>query len=153
MKNQQLIQTYRQLDFDLAALHSVLNSTRENKMTLFIPHKENCAMVKKQLDELKLRIDALETPAKPFEFIKNHFYDFFHSLKLQSDGMENNPQGYLYSVGWKIVPLILDAEDFTAGYDILFSRLDCVKNIVYALKESCTDDRAGNTADAVKDLG
>ena len=78
MKNQQLVKTYRVLDFDLAALHSVLNSTRENKTALFVPAKENCAEIKAQLAGLKQRIDALDTPAKPFEFIKNHFYDLLH---------------------------------------------------------------------------
>lgn len=140
MKNQQLVNTYRQLDFDLAELHSVLNSTRENKTVLFVPTKENCVDIKFQLTKLKQRIDDLEAPAKPFEFIKNHFYDFFHNLSLQADGMENNPQGYLYSVGWKIVPMILDAEDFTDGYDILLSRLGYIKSIVSALKENCTND-------------
>ena len=31
MTIEQLVKNYRVLDFDLAALHSVLNSTRENK--------------------------------------------------------------------------------------------------------------------------
>ena len=141
MKDNQLIQKYRQLDYDLAAVHSLLNSTRENKDTLFVPAKENCSYVKNQLEQLKLRIDALEAPSKPFEFIKNHFYDFFHSLTLQYDTMANNPQGYLYSVGWKIVPLILDAEDFTAGYDILYSRLGYIKDIIAVLKSSCADNK------------
>ena len=150
MDKKQIIQTYRQLDFDLACVHSVLNSTRENKMVLFVPSKENCENVKAQLDALKQRIDALDSPSKPFEFIKSHFNDFLHNLNLQYDSMTNNPQGYLYSVGWKIVPMILDAEDFTAGYDILCARLGCVKNIVSVLKDSCTDAKQKSAlADAI----
>ena len=36
MKREELIKQYRQLDYDLAAVHSLLNSTRENKNSLFI---------------------------------------------------------------------------------------------------------------------
>ncbi|MBQ6929342.1 MAG: DUF885 family protein [Oscillospiraceae bacterium] len=150
MDKKQIIQTYRQLDFDLACVHSVLNSTRENKMVLFVPSKENCEKIKAQLDALKQRINVLDTPSRPFEFIKNHFNDFLHNLNLQYDSMTNNPQGYLYSVGWKIVPMILDAEDFTAGYAILCARLGCVKNIVSVLKDNCTDAKQKSAlADAI----
>ena len=150
MDREQLIKIYRQLDYDLAALHSLLNSTRDNKNSLFVPTPDNCDAVKKQLDALKLRIDALEVTSKPFEFIKNHFGDFFHNLNLQYKSMTDNPQGYLYSVGWKIVPMILDAEDFTAGYDILYSRLGYIKDIVNVLKSNCTDEKQkSELADAI----
>ena len=138
------IREYRQLDYDLAALHSVLNSTRENRFKLFIPDENNCRHTDEQLTLLKNRIDALAVDGKPFEVVKNHFYDFLHTLSLQADTMKHNPQGYLYSVGWKIVPMILDAEDFTAGYDILMSRLGCVKEIVDVLAAKCTDDKQKN---------
>ena len=138
MKNATVTKVYRTLDFDLAALHSLLNSTRDNKMSLFVPTAENCDAVRTQLNQLKERIDVLEVPGKPFEFIKNHFGDFYHALNLQFESIATSPQGYLYSVGWKIVPLILDAEDFTAGYDILLSRLGYIKEIVDILQQNCT---------------
>ncbi|MBE6895407.1 MAG: DUF885 domain-containing protein [Ruminococcaceae bacterium] len=141
MENAKLIKTYRMLDYDLAKVHSLLNSTRENKSSLFVPTDANCRIVKEQLNLLKERIDALETPAKPFEFIKNHFNDFFYALNLQFETISSNPQGYLYSLGWKIVPMILDAEDFTAGYDILISRLGAIKDIVSVLEVNCRDEK------------
>ena len=141
MENVKLIKTYRMLDYDIAKVHSLLNSTRENKMSLFVPTEANCRIVKEQLNLLKERIDALETPGKPFEFIKNHFNDFFFNLNLQFETISNNPKGYIYSLGNKIVPLILDAEDFTAGYDILISRFGCIKDIVNVLEENCKDEK------------
>ena len=66
MENTNLVKIYRQLDFDLAKLHSQLYSTRENKHTLFIPSDSNLAIVKEQLTSLKARIDRLETPTKVF---------------------------------------------------------------------------------------
>jgi len=141
MENAKLIKTYRMLDYDLAKVHSLLNSTRENKSSLFVPTDANCRIVKEQLNLLKERIDTLETPAKPFEFIKNHFNDFFYALNLQFETISSNPQGYLYSLGWKIVPMILDAEDFTAGYDILISRLGAIKDIVSVLEVNCRDEK------------
>ena len=141
MENAKLIKTYRMLDYDLAKVHSLLNSTRENKSSLFVPTDANCRIVKEQLNLLKERIDALETPAKPFEFIKNHFNDFFYALNLQFETISSNPQGYLYSLGWKIVPMILDSEDFTAGYDILISRLGAIKDIVSVLEVNCRDEK------------
>ena len=109
MNNKELIQKYRQLDYDLAAVHSILNSTRENKMKLFVPTESNCRRIKSELEQLKARVDFLDTDGKTVEFIKNHFYDFLHSLNMQFETARSNPQGYLYSVGWKIVPMILDA--------------------------------------------
>jgi len=141
MENAKLIKTYRMLDYDLAKVHSLLNSTRENKSSLFVPTDANCRIVKEQLNLLKERIDTLETPAKPFEFIKNHFNDFFYALNLQFETISSNPQGYLYSLGWKIVPMILDSEDFTAGYDILISRLGAIKDIVSVLEVNCRDEK------------
>lgn len=141
MENAKLIKTYRMLDYDLAKVHSLLNSTRENKTDLFVPTASNCRIVKEQLNLLKARIDALEAPAKPFEFIKNHFNDFFYNLNMQFETISSDPQGYLYSLGWKIVPMILDAEDFTAGYDILLSRLGSIKEIVNVLEANCTDEK------------
>ena len=144
MNNKELIQKYRQLDYDLAAVHSILNSTRENKMKLFVPTESNCRRIKSELEQLKARVDFLDTDGKPFEFIKNHFYDFLHSLNMQFETVSCNPQGYLYSIGWKIVPVILDAEDFTAGYDILFSRFGYIKEIIDVLESRCTDDAQKN---------
>ena len=71
MEREMLIEKYRQLDYDLAAVHSILNSTRENKMQLFIPTEENCNSIETVLCQLKERIENLETDGKPFEFIKN----------------------------------------------------------------------------------
>ncbi len=144
MEDKMLIKKYRQLDYDLAKLYSLLNSTRENRFNLFIPTESNCRITGEQLNLLKNRIDALETNSKPFEFIKNHFNDFFYALSLQFETMKNNPQGYLYSLGWKIVPMILDAEDFTAAYDILISRLGCIKEIVDVLEANCKDEKQKN---------
>ena len=150
MENEKLIQTYRVLDFDLAKLHSLLNNTRENKSRLFVPNAANCSIVKEQLDMLKRRIDALETPGKPFEFIKNHFNDFFSALNMKFDGMQRNPSSYIYSIGWAVVPLVLDAEDFTAAYDILITRFGCVKEIVNTLGLNCADQKQKNAlADAL----
>ena len=76
MENTNLVKIYRQLDFDLAKLHSQLNNTRENRFKIFVPSLANLAIVKEQLNSLKARIDMLETPTKVFEFLKNH-YKFF----------------------------------------------------------------------------
>ena len=76
MEDKMLIKKYRQLDYDLASVHSLLNSTRENRFRLFVPTESNCRIVAEQLNLLKNRIDALEVAGKPFEFIKNHWEQF-----------------------------------------------------------------------------
>ncbi|MBP1554271.1 MAG: hypothetical protein J6B21_08980, partial [Oscillospiraceae bacterium] len=140
MENTNLVKIYRQLDFDLAKLHSQLYSTRENKHTLFIPSDSNLAIVKEQLASLKARIDRLETPTKVFEFLKNHFNDFYYSLSMEYENMVSNPQGYIYHLGWTVTPLILDAEDFTAAYDLLLGRFGCMKEIIAHIEAKCTTD-------------
>ncbi|MBQ7816999.1 MAG: hypothetical protein IJ339_06570, partial [Oscillospiraceae bacterium] len=141
MENAKLIKTYRMLDYDIAKLYSLLNSTRENRMHLFVPTESNCRIVKEQLNLLKQRIDALEVPGKPFEFIKNHFNDFFFNLNLQFETMCSNPQGYIYFLGGKITPMILCAEDFTDGYRLLMSRFGYIKEIVNVLENNCKDEK------------
>ena len=150
MENTNLVKIYRQLDFDLAKLHSQLYSTRENKHTLFIPSDSNLAIVKEQLTSLKARIDRLETPTKVFEFLKNHFNDFYYSLSMEYENMVSNPQGYIYHLGWTVTPLILDAEDFTAAYDLLLGRFGCMKEIIAHIEAKCTtDEQKLSMADAL----
>lgn len=141
MEDKMLIKKYRQLDYDLASVHSLLNSTRENRFRLFVPTESNCRIVAEQLNLLKNRIDALEVAGKPFEFIKNHFQDFFYNLNLQFETMRSNPQGYIYFLGGQITPMILCAENFTDGYNLLISRFSCIKEIVNVLQANCRDDR------------
>ncbi|MBQ6896377.1 MAG: DUF885 family protein [Oscillospiraceae bacterium] len=141
MEDKMLIKKYRQLDYDLAAVHSLLNSTRENRFRLFVPTESNCRIVAEQLNLLKNRIDALEVAGKPFEFIKNHFQDFFYNLNLQFETMRSNPQGYIYFLGGQITPMILCAENFTDGYNLLISRFSFIKEIVNVLQANCRDDR------------
>lgn len=142
MEHTNLVKVYRQLDFDLAKLFSTINNTRENKDTMFIPSDSNLAIVKEQLNQLKARIDRLETSTKVFEFLKNHYNDFFSGMSMQYESMASNPQGYLYSLGWRVTPLILDAEDFTAGYNILLSRFACIKPIIEEVEKRCTTEES-----------
>ena len=142
MEHTNLVKVYRQLDFDLAKLHSTMNNTRENRFTLFMPSEGNCAIVGEQLNQLKARIDRLETPTKVFEFLKNHFNDFYSGLKMSYDSMMNNPQAYIYRLGWRVEPMILDAEDFTAAYDLLISRFACIKPIIKKKEKRCTTQQS-----------
>ena len=142
MEHTNLVKVYRQLDFDLAKLHSTMNNTRENRFTLFMPSEGNCAIVGEQLNQLKARIDRLETPTKVFEFLKNHFNDFYSGLKMSYDSMMNNPQAYIYRLGWRVEPMILDAEDFTAAYDLLISRFACIKPIIEEVEKRCTTQQS-----------
>lgn len=141
MEEKILIKKYRQLDFDLAKLYSLLNSTRENRYKLFVPTESNCRIIGEQLNMLKDRIDALEVCGKPFEFIKNHFNDFFYNLNMQFETAKNNPKGYVYFLGGKITPMILCAENFTDGYNLLMSRLGFIKEIVDVLEAKCRNEK------------
>ena len=153
MENTNLVKIYRQLDFDLAKLHSQLNNTRENKFKIFVPSLANLAIVKEQLNSLKARIDMLETPTKVFEFLKNHYNDFFHSLSMQYENMMSNPRNYIYVLGRSIGTRQREAEDFAAGYELLMSRFGYIREIIECVESRCeSEDQKVSMADALGNM-
>lgn len=79
MNDNELIDLYRQTDYDLAMFSDMLSSARRYETEIFVPDAANRSYLEATLNILKSRIEALPAPDSVYALLKSHFIDFCDS--------------------------------------------------------------------------
>lgn len=88
---QDLIQDYRKLDFQLAAVADMLNGEEAFEADLFIPDQEYRLAVESQIASAQARLDNLESPDSVSALLKSHFSDYLAAQTSDLQARYENP--------------------------------------------------------------
>ena len=88
---QDLIQDYRKLDFQLAAIADMLNGEEAFEADLFIPDQEYRLAVESQIASAQARLDNLESPDSVSTLLKSHFSDYLAAQASDLQARYENP--------------------------------------------------------------
>jgi hypothetical protein len=86
-----LIQDYRKLDFQLAAIADMLNGEEAFEADLFIPDQEYRLAVESQIASAQARLDNLESPDSVSTLLKSHFSDYLAAQASDLQARYENP--------------------------------------------------------------
>ncbi|MDI9461759.1 MAG: DUF885 family protein [Saccharofermentanales bacterium] len=127
--NQNLIQDYRQLDFQLAAIADMLNGEEDFEADLFIPDQEHKLAAESQISSARERLDSLDAPDPVSILLKSHFSDYLDAQTSELRAIYKNPA--------------VQIGDFSETFEFLLtkdSRADLVKAELMIGKLSRTVD-------------
>ncbi len=89
--NHNLIQDYRKLDFQLAAIADILSGGEDCAPDLFIPDQEHRLAVESQIASAQACLDNLESPDSVSALLKSHFSDYLAAQTSDLQARYENP--------------------------------------------------------------
>lgn len=98
--NQNLIQSYRKLDFQLAAIADILSGGGDSEPDLFIPDPEHRQIVESKIASAQDCLDDLESPDPVSALLKSHFSDYLDAQTSELQARYENPAVQIGSFRW-----------------------------------------------------
>lgn len=100
MKNEALVQQYRELDRDIVLFDYRLGSQERYEETVFIPTPDKKETTLAEYEALVKAARDIEAPDPVFAIMKSHFNDYLGGMRRSVEGLFKNPAGALLNCSW-----------------------------------------------------